>query len=80
MATAERTMVVDGQLYNEGEEIPDIGSWVAIEVDGNVRHYQGLSADVSKLPHYVNDGSSAIALDTGDYYRYLKSTDTWYKL
>ena len=80
MATAERTMVVDGQLYNEGDEIPDIGSWVAVSVDGNIRHYNGLSADVSKLPKYVNTGSSALALDTGNRYKFYKPTKTWYKI
>lgn len=80
MAVAENMTVIDGQIYEKGDTLPDLGSWVAIGVDGNMRHYQGLSADVSKLPHYVSDGSSAICLDTGDYYKYMKSTDTWYKL
>lgn len=80
MAVADYRVVIDGQIYEKGDTLPDLGSWVAIGADGNTRHYQGLSADVSKLPHYVNDGSSAVCLDTGDYYRFLKSTDTWYKL
>lgn len=80
MATADRNMVVDGQFYREGDEIPDIGSWVAVSANGNIRNYNGLSADVSKLPHYVDTGSSAMCLDTGDYYKFHKPSGTWYKL
>lgn len=75
---AESNVVIDGQLYKKGDEIWDLGSFVATDAVGNVRHYEGLSADISKLPHYVDTGSSARCLDTGDYYRYLKSTDKWY--
>ena len=80
MATAETMMVYDGQLYQKGDEVPDLGSWVAISADGNIRNYNGLSADISKLPHYVETGSSAMCLDTGDYYKFHKPSDTWYKL
>lgn len=44
----------DGQFYEKGQEIPDLGSWVATSVDGLVRNYQGLSADKDKLPKYDN--------------------------
>lgn len=80
MAKATNKVVVDGQTYYPGDEIPDIGSWVATSTSGNMRHYEGLSKDVGKLPHYVDTGSSALCLDNGDYYKFLKSTDTWYKL
>lgn len=72
--------IVDGQRYVPGDEIWDLGSFVATGVKGNQRYYEGLSKDVDKLPHYVDNGSSALCLDTGDFYKYLKSTDTWYKL
>lgn len=74
------TLVVDGQVYEEGEEVWDLGSWVAVSVEGDQRSYEGLSADVAKLPHYAGSGSSALCLDTGDYYKYHKPSDTWYKL
>ena len=80
MAVADKTMVVDGQLYHRGDEIPDIGSWVAVSSNGGIRNYNGLSADVSKLPHYVDTGSSAMCLDTGDYYKFHKPSDASYKL
>lgn len=77
---AESKIVVDGQTYEKGEEIWDLGSFVATSATGNMRSYEGLSADVSKLPHYVDSGSSALCVDTGDYYKYLKSEDRWYKI
>lgn len=80
---AETATAVDGQEYRSGEEIWDLGSLVCVEnpIRG-VRHYEGLSKDIDKLPHYkdLSTGSSCLMLDTGDYYKYEKSTDTWYKL
>lgn len=66
--------------------LPDLGSWVCTSVERNdkgelnIRNYEGLSADISKLPHYENlgTGSSALCLDNGDFLKYEKSTDTWY--
>ena len=63
MAVADRTMVVDGQLYHEGDTIPDLGSLVCVDADGNRRSYEGKVADQSKLPTYVSDGSSALLYD-----------------
>lgn len=82
------TTIFDGQTYYPGQSLPDLGSWVCTNVktndnnEFNIRNYEGLSADISKLPHYENlgTGSSALCLDTGDFYKYEKSTDTWYKI
>lgn len=70
----------DGQYYEKGQEIPDLGSWVATSVDGLVRNYQGLSADKEKLPKYDNlqTGSSAFCVDTLEIGYYEKTTNTWY--
>lgn len=84
----ETKTVFDGQIYNPGDSLPDLGSWVCTKVDKNgngeynIRNYEGLSADVSKLPKYENlgTGSSAFCSDTGDFYKYEKSTKTWYKI
>lgn len=77
-------IIHDGQEYEEGEEVHDLGSFVCTDCDctGKIRKYEGLSTDISKLPHYADlqTGSSALCYDNGDYYKYLKSTDTWYKL
>lgn len=75
---AQNNITYDGQFYKKGDEIWDLGSFVATEVDGNIRNYDGLSKDVEKLPHYVETGSSAYCIDTGEIYIYEKSSDTWY--
>lgn len=78
---AETLTKVDGQTYKPGEEIWDLGSFVATSVQGEIRNYEGLSKDApAKLPLYVETGSSAFCVDTGDYYKFEKSTKTWYKL
>lgn len=76
----ENVTLVDGQHYHPGDEIWDLGSFVATSARGKKRNYEGLSKDVEKLPHYVETGSSAFCLDTGDYYKYLRSTGIWYKI
>lgn len=76
---ADRPMIVDGVEYNKGDEIWDLGSFVAVEARGMMRSYEGLSKDApGKLPHYVSSGSSAFCLDTGDMYKFHKQTDKWY--
>ena len=82
MAKAESTIVFDGHTYQKGEEIPDLGSWVATSTDENRRSYEGLSADIAKLPKYddLGTGSSALCVDNGDFYKYEATTKTWYKL
>ncbi len=76
----ENVTIADGQKYKPDEEIWDLGSFVATSGIHKKRNYEGLSKDIEKLPHYVDTGSSAFCLDTGDYYKYLRSTDTWYKI
>lgn len=76
---AERKIVQDGQTYNPGDEVPDLGSLEAVSVNGSARKYHGLSKDADKLPHYVSAGSSCLMLDTMDLWEYHEKTDTWYK-
>lgn len=81
MAVADRTMVVDGQIYHKGDEIPDLGSLVCVEADGNRRSYEGKVADQSKLPTYVDDGSSALLYDGAGTTKVLHFLGgTWYEL
>lgn len=75
---ADKGIEQDGQFYAKGSEIWELGSWVATEVLGSTRHYKGLSVDVQKLPHYVGTGSTAECIDTGDMYKFEKTTDRWY--
>lgn len=78
---ADRNTTYDGQFYEKGEEIWDLGSFVATSVSGNIRNYEGLSGDISKLPKYDNlsTGSSAFCVDTGQLYKYEATTKTWYE-
>lgn len=80
MAIATETTVVDGHIFYPGQEIIDLGSLECTEAEGGKRSYQGLSADVSKLPTYddLDTGSSAMMLDTGDFYFYHAPTKQWY--
>ena len=83
MAIADKTTVIDGQTYKSGDELPDLGSLVCVSSDGNMRDYEGLLSDVSKLPHYVESGSSALLYDgqgNTEVYEFQKPTNTWYKL
>lgn len=72
----------DGHIYQKGEEIPDLGSFVATSVDGHIRGYEGLSADIEKLPQYddLGTGSSAFCVDTGQLFKYEATTKTWYEI
>lgn len=81
MAVADRTMVVDGQTYHKGDTIPDLGSLVCVEADGNKRSYEGKVEDQSKLPKYVNDGSSALLYDGAGTTKVLHFLGgIWYEL
>ena len=83
MAVADKTTVIDGQTYKSGDELPDLGSLVCGSSDGNMRDYEGLLFDASKLPHYVESGSSALLYDgqgNTEVYEFHKPTNTWYKL
>ena len=74
--------IYDGHYYQKGEEIPDLGSFVAMPGSGKLRNYNGLSKDIGKLPKY-NDlitGSSAFCMDTGQLFNYEATTKTWYEL
>ena len=75
--------LVDGQIYENDVPVHDLGSFECVGVDGkNRRNYEGFSADVGKLPKYddLEAGSSALCLDTGDFYKYHAKTKTWYKV
>ena len=81
MATTDKTVVVDGQIYYPGDTIPDLGSLVCVEAVGNKRSYEGKVADQSKLPTYVDDGSSALLYDGAGTTKVLHFLGgTWYEL
>ena len=80
---AKKIIEHDGQYYNEGDTVWDLGSFECIDKqDTNQRNYEGLSVDVDKLPTYDNleSGSTALCLDTGEFFKYPAKTKTWYQL
>lgn len=64
------TVVQDGQVYEPGDDVPDMGSITALESKGNYREYNALSKDIDKLPTYVSLGSSCYMIDTTDLYKF----------
>lgn len=79
---AENLTYFDGHWYEPGEEIPDLGTFVAMPGSDKVRNYEGLEKDIAKLPKYddLKTGSSAFCLDTGRLFKYEKTTKSWYEL
>ena len=70
---------VDGVWYDDMSQAPNLGSIRCVRNEGMIRHYNGLSTDASRLPHYVETGSTCFMVDTGEMYFYEKTSDTWYK-
>lgn len=84
---ADRKIIIDGQTYNVGDTIWDLGSLQCVEIKGEQRSYQGFLKDKFKLPKYDNlaTGSSATLIDdTGAestiFAKYDAQTKTWYNL
>lgn len=66
---AETKTIIDGQVYEPGQELPDLGSLDCVHTsEYNVRDYVGLSTDADKLPSYTASGSSCLMVDTGELY------------
>lgn len=80
MAIALNTVIVDGQEYKPGDEIPDFKSIKCVDTR-EPRKYQGLSSDVSVLndviAKYASVGASCFMSDTGEYYEYDRKEKTW---
>lgn len=71
------TVVQDGQVYEPGDDVPDMGSITTLESKGNYREYNALSKDIDKLPTYVSLGSSRYMIDTTDLYKF--DGESWIK-
>lgn len=84
---ADETVIIDGQTYQKGDEIWDLGSLQCTETNGTQRSYQGFLKDKAKLPKYddLATGSSAVLIDDAGiestvFARYDMQTKTWYNL
>lgn len=74
------TVKQDGQVYEAGQEVPDMGSVKCVRADGNTRDYEFLAADLDKLPKYDSLFSgTAYCIDTVDIYKYDSTNKTWIK-
>ena len=73
-------VVQDGQIYEPGDDVPEMGSIFCVESKGNIRYYEGLESDFQKLPVYNDTGSACLMIDTGNYYKFEKKTNKWYLL
>lgn len=76
MKATHRT-VINGQVYNVGDDLPDYGSLRFIENKDNVVQIQGLFEDFSKLPTWCRAGSSAYFIDTQAVYIFDEANSEW---
>ena len=58
----------------------DLGSIESTGSTDNKWNFQLLNADVSKLPTGITAGSTALVLDTGDFYIYHHESAQWKQL
>lgn len=75
-------IVVDGHIYNKGQQLPDLGSLVGTNRGEKAgRTYKGLYTDKDKLPHYddLETGSTALLVNGSElvFFFYEKTTDQW---
>lgn len=89
MSETKGVISFDGHLYEPGEELPDLGSFVAKSVDGNTRNYEGLESDFPKLEQVtttsdkykdLETGSSAFLFDAAVVMKYEAKSRKWYKV
>lgn len=79
MAKATYRTVIDGQVYNVGDDLPEYGSLKFVDrLDGRVE-IEGNSSDIAKLPTWVKQGSQAYFVDTQALYKFDETNKTWVK-
>lgn len=77
MAKATYRTVIDGQVYNVGDDLPEYGSLkIVARLDGIVE-IEGNSSDIAKLPTWVKQGSQAYFVDTQALYKFDETNKTW---
>lgn len=77
MAKATYRTVIDGQVYNVGDDLPEYGSLKFVaRLDGRVE-IEGNSSDIAKLPTWVKQGSQAYFVDTQALYKFDETNKTW---
>lgn len=76
----QNAVIQDGIWYNPGEEIPDLGNWTCVKIEGRRHFYEGISTETDLLPTYVEHGSRAVCLDTSEVYTFHAKLKKWFKL
>lgn len=76
--------VINGKTVSWEDELEATTSirFVGTGAKDSIRNYEGLSKDVAKLPKEdgLATGSSFLALDTAEVYKYEQTTKTWFLL
>ena len=76
----QNAVILDGILYKPGEEIPNLGNWTCVKIEGGRHFYEGISTEIGLLPTYVEHGSRAVCLDTSEIYTFHAKLKKWFKL
>lgn len=78
MAKATYRQVIDGKVFNVGDDLPNLGSLKFVSGGyGEIAEIEGNSADVSKLPTDVKQGSQAYMVDNQKVYKFDESSTQW---
>ena len=78
MATATYRQVIDGKVFDVGDTLPALGSLRFVSGGyGQIAEIEGNSADVSKLPTDVKQGSSAYMVDNQAVYKFDEENEQW---
>lgn len=78
MAKATYRQVIDGKVFNVGDDLPNLGSLRFVSGGyGQIASIEGNSTDVSKLPTDVKAGSMAYMLDNQKVYKFDDSSTQW---
>lgn len=78
MATATYRQRIDGKVFNVGDTLPALGSLKFVSGGyGQIAEIEGNSADISKLPTDVKQGSQAYILDTKKVYKFDEANTQW---
>ena len=77
MAVATHREVIDGQVYNVGDTLPEYGSIHFTSIKDGIAELEGNSTDVAKLPTWVKQGSQAYFVDSQELYKFDEENKQW---
>lgn len=76
--------IINGKSVSWEDELEATTSirFVGTGAKDSIRNYEGLFKDIAKLPKAdeLATGSSFLALDTAEVYKYEQTTKTWFLL